>query len=126
TSLTNACEFLKSHHFLEIDVQRLVDNENELDHKICECERENAKLEENPDYIFNVLDAPKAAKMLLYVKTCKDTVFFAGVTAILSSRSEVKEDEKKQTETSPAIPIRQEIINTLDLMEKFLQRYSIF
>ncbi|ETO21276.1 hypothetical protein RFI_15929, partial [Reticulomyxa filosa] len=136
-SLQSITESLKSHGFLESDVQRLINNEKELNDKIRQCERELAKLKKNSGYTFEVLNAARTAKVLQYLKECKATAFPVETTTTTttnqsdkngneSSNNETKEDEKKQTENRSVIPLRQETTNTLDLVEEFLRKYSIF
>ncbi|ETO30347.1 hypothetical protein RFI_06773 [Reticulomyxa filosa] len=133
-SLQSITESLKDHGFLESEVQRLINNEKELNDKIRQCEREIAKLK-NSGHTFEVLNAARTVKVLQYLKECKTTAFPVETTTATdqsdkngneSSNNETKEDEKKQTENRSVIPLRQETTNTLDLVEEFLRKYSIF
>ncbi|ETO08112.1 hypothetical protein RFI_29278 [Reticulomyxa filosa] len=126
-SLASVRESLKSHEFVESDIQRLINNEKELNDKIRQCEREIAKLKKNSGYTFEVLNAPKTVKILQYLKECKAITFPAdAITSQLLGTSGNDEDEKKQTENRRVVSLKQEITNTLNLVEEFLQKYSIF
>ncbi|ETO33241.1 hypothetical protein RFI_03866 [Reticulomyxa filosa] len=125
-SLASVCKSLKSHEFVESDVQSLIDNKKELNDKIRQCKREIAKLKKNSGYTFEVLSASKTAKVLQYLKECKAIGFPVDTITSQFSTSGNDEDEKKQTEHRPVVPLREEITNTLNLVKEFLRKYSIF
>ncbi|ETO01343.1 hypothetical protein RFI_36099, partial [Reticulomyxa filosa] len=112
SSLELISESLKTYHFTDSEIQRLIQNEHELNGKIRQYEREIAKLANNNGYYFDVLDPARIEKTLLYLKQCKASVFSTNTTSV------TKEIEKT------LFPLKQEIADTLTLIDRFLREYA--
>ncbi|ETN99341.1 intracellular protein transport protein USO1, partial [Reticulomyxa filosa] len=113
-TLDTVSEFLKSRGFSDLEIPRLANNENELIGKIGKYEREIDNIK-GADYIFDILNASRTEKVLHYLKKCKETISFTDIVTVNDQR-----EEKKQS------TLRQDLVATLCLMERYLQCYGEF
>ncbi|ETN97354.1 hypothetical protein RFI_40177, partial [Reticulomyxa filosa] len=72
--LETASKFLKSRDFLDSEILRWINNENELIEKIRKCDHDIDNFK-NMGYIFDILNASRAERALNYLKKCKKTSF---------------------------------------------------
>ncbi|ETO33243.1 hypothetical protein RFI_03864 [Reticulomyxa filosa] len=129
SSLGTTVEALKSHNFLQSDIQRLINNENELNEKIHYYEREIAKIKNSTGHNFDLLNVSRTEKVLRYLKECKATAFSTETTTPDQRSNRDRGDgnsEEKKEDYKTAPPLKQDVANTFDLVEHFLQHYSKF
>ncbi|ETO03159.1 ATPase, partial [Reticulomyxa filosa] len=116
--LNTAFKFLKSRGFLDLEISRLANNENELIEKIGKYERGIDSIK-GGGYIFDILNASRTEKVLHYLKKCKETTFsFTDIVTVNDQNERNQSGEKKQS------TLRQDLVATLDLMEHYLQCYD--
>ncbi|ETO02277.1 hypothetical protein RFI_35159, partial [Reticulomyxa filosa] len=118
--LENVSEFLKNRDFLDSEISRLANNENELIERIGKYEREIDNIK-GVGYIFHILNASRAEKVLHYLKKCKETTFSFTDIVTVNDQSERNQSGEKNQST-----LRQNLATTLCLMERYLQCYGEF
>ncbi|ETO07983.1 hypothetical protein RFI_29407, partial [Reticulomyxa filosa] len=118
--LETASKFLKSRDFLDSEILRWINNENELIEKIRKCDHDIDNFK-NMGYIFDILNASRAERALNYLKKCKKTSFSFTDRAMTNNQREGdKKGEKNQ------IILKQDLVATLCLIERYFQYYGEF
>ncbi|ETO15909.1 hypothetical protein RFI_21454 [Reticulomyxa filosa] len=141
-------KLLKNHGFLEDEIHRLMNDEDELEEKIQEYEQKinNANAENCTSKCrFERLNVSRAEKVLHYIKQCKAICYCltestsnpsaTNVETMVVAKKKGEEEEEEEekdtkqitkTTTTTAMDLSQMLATTTHSVESFLQSYSEF